>query len=45
MNRAKQLRKLQTIFAEADVCTSRKQAKKLLKKALEVDKKLTQGDG
>lgn len=45
MNRSKQLRKLQEIFAEADVCTSRKKAQKLLKKALKVDRKLREEDG
>ena len=45
MNRDKQLKKLQAIFAEADTCTSRKKAKKLLKKALKVDKKLMGEDG
>jgi len=41
MNRLKQLKKLAKILAEADVCTTRKKAKKLLKKALKVDHKLT----
>lgn len=42
MNRAKQLRKLAKILSAADVCTSRKQAQKLLKKALKVDRKLNE---
>lgn len=42
MNKAKQHRKLAKILSEADVCTSRKQAQKLLKKALKVDRKLNE---
>jgi len=41
MNRLKQLKKLAKILEKADVCTTRKEAKKLLKKALKVDNKLT----
>lgn len=44
MNRAKQLQKLMQVFSDADSCTSRKKAQKLLKKALKIDQKLT-GDG
>ena len=42
MNKAKQHRKLAKILSEAGVCTSRKQAQKLLKKALKVDRKLNE---
>ena len=40
MNRMKQLQKLAKILEKADVCTTRKEAKKLLKKALKADRKL-----
>ena len=42
MNRAKQLKKLARVLTEADTCTTRKDAQKLLKKALKIDKKLHQ---
>lgn len=44
MNRVKQLKKLAKVLAKADCCTTRKEAQKLLKKALKIDQKLT-GDG
>lgn len=42
MNRAKQLKKLMQVLTDANTCTSRKDAQKLLKKALKIDKKLQQ---
>jgi hypothetical protein len=42
MNRAKQLQKLIQVLTDADNCTTRKKAQKLLKKALKIDKKLQQ---
>lgn len=42
MNRNKQLKKLLKIFNDADKCTSRKKAKKLLDKAEKVDRKLNE---
>lgn len=44
MNRAKQYRKLCEVISKADECTSRKQAQKLLRKALKIDKKLNSND-
>jgi hypothetical protein len=44
MNRIKQLKKLMQLFEDADLCTTRKKAKKLLKKALKVDKKLQEDE-
>jgi len=44
VNRLKQLKKLLKVFDDADRCTSRKKAAKLLKKALKIDKKLNQAD-
>ncbi len=44
MNRAKQYQKLCKVISKANECTTRKEAQKLLKKALKIDKKLHSND-
>jgi len=44
VNKIKQLKKLLKVFDDADRCTSRKKAKKLLKKASKIDQKLNHYD-
>ena len=41
MNTAKQLKKLAKTYVKADECTSREQARRLIKKAAKITKKLS----
>ena len=41
MNQEKQLKKLAQTYVKADECTSRKQARHLIKKAAKITKKLS----
>jgi hypothetical protein len=41
MNQEKQLKKLAKTFVKADACTSRQQARKLIRKAEKITKKLS----
>ena len=44
MNRSKQYKKLFKVITQANECTTREEAQKLLRKALKIDKKLYRND-